>query len=279
MLRIFVDSGSSIKQEEKEKYNVEIIPIKIIFDGIEYLDGINISNEEFYDKLCNEGLFPKTSLPSLEFIKEQVERYTNNGDEVLFITISSKISGTFNAVRLLFEDNNLVHVFDSQIAVGGIRLLVEEANRFRDILPVEDIIKKLDDLVPNIHVLAIPETLEYLYRGGRLSKVDKIFADILGIKPIIGFIDGEVKAISKKRGLKNAMKYIVESLKEFNCDVKHSIIASYSYCRKNLDTMIQMLDSKFLKAVTSYDDIDCAIACHWGPNAFGLVFVGEKNEK
>lgn len=276
MLRIIVDSGSSIKQDEKEKYNVEILPIKVIFGQEEFLDGIDITNEEFYHKLIDEELFPKTSLPSLGTIQQQVEAFTSNGDEVLIITISSKISGTFNAIRLLFEDNPLVHVFDSKIAVGGIRILVEEANRYRDTLPVEKIIDKLNDLVPRIHVMAIPETLDYLYRGGRLSRVEKIIGNILGIKPIIGFIDGEVKPLAKKRGLKSGMEYIANALKELHCDIKHSIVASYSYCKKNLDELVKMIDAKFLKAITTYDDIDCAIACHWGPNAFGFVFVGDK---
>ncbi len=275
MLRIIVDSGSSIKQNEKEKYNVDIIPIKVSFNDEEYLDGVNITNEEFYHKLIDEEIFPKTSLPSLEYVKNLVEPYTENKDEVLIITISSKISGTFNALRLLFEDNPLVHVFDSKIAVGGIRLLVEEANRYRDKLSVEEIIKKLDALIPRIHVMAIPETLEYLYRGGRLSRVDKILGNILGIKPIIGFIDGEVKPLAKKRGLKNGMLYIANALKDLHCDIKHSIIASYSFCKKNLDELVKMIDKKFLDAITSYDDIDCAIAAHWGPNAFGFVFIGD----
>ncbi len=276
MLRIFVDSGSSIKQDEKEKYNVEIIPLIVTMKGKSYQDGIDLSNEEFYSMLINEKIFPKTSLPNMEEVINKVESFTSQGDDVLIITISSKISGTFNAFRLVFEDNEKVHVFDSEGAVGKMRLLVEEANRYRDTLPIEEIIKKLEELRPRIHIMAIPETLEYLALGGRLSKVDKILGTILGIKPIIGFENGEVKALIKKRGLKSGMQAIVAKMEELHCDIKHSIIASYSYCKDNLMKLISMVDKKYLSAINCYDDIDLAIACHWGPNAFGFVFVGDK---
>ena len=92
MIKIFVDSGSSIKQEEKEKYGVEIFPLKILMGDTEYQDGIDLSMDVFYDKLIKEGCFPKTSLPSLEYIEESVTKCVNEGNEVIIITISSGIS-------------------------------------------------------------------------------------------------------------------------------------------------------------------------------------------
>ena len=132
MLRVFVDSGSSIKQEEKELYNVEIIPLKILLGDKEYLDGIDLSMEIFYKELIDNKEFPKTSLPSLVELEEKVTGYTDSGDDVLIITISSGISGTYNAMRLLFQENERVKVIDSKTAVGGIRILVDEVNRHRD---------------------------------------------------------------------------------------------------------------------------------------------------
>ena len=124
MIRVYVDSGSSIKTEEKQKYNVEILPLKILFDNQEYLDGINLSFEEFYDKLINEKKFPKTSLPNVTEVEDEIINYTNQGDDVIIVTISSGISGTYNYLRLTFEDNPKVHVIDSLSAVGGIRIIV-----------------------------------------------------------------------------------------------------------------------------------------------------------
>ncbi|MBQ3213458.1 MAG: DegV family protein [Clostridia bacterium] len=278
MLKVLVDSGSSIKQEEAKDYNVEVIPLILSFDDKEYLDGVDITIEEFYDKLIKEKKFPKTSLPNLLELQEKVEKYTKDGDDVLIITISSKISGTYNAIRGLFAENNKVKVIDSQSAVGGIRILVEEVNRNRE-KSLDEIETILNDIIPRIKVCAIPETLEYLMRGGRLSKKEWLFGSILNIKPIITFKDGEVKVMSKKMGLKNAMNGINQELETVECDERHGIVAAYTFCKNNLLKLIDLTKDKFKKLIKVFDNLDPAIACHWGPNAFGYIFVSKKKKK
>lgn len=272
MIRIIVDSGSSIKQHEKDIYNVDIIPLKIIFDGVEYLDGLNLSNEEFYDLLINKKKFPKTSLPCFEDVEKLVDGYIKNGDEVLIITISSKISGTYNALKLFFEDKKGVYVYDSLGAVGSIRLLVQEASKYLH-EGIEKVIAKLDELSPRIKIMAIPERLDYLCRGGRLSKSAMILGNILGIMPVIGFKDGGVSVITKKRGIKKAMNYLVDQLE--SCDTNYEIIASYTYDKSNIDKLVSLIKEDHKKVTKVYDNLDHAIACHWGPNAFGFIFVSK----
>ena len=126
MIKIFVDSGSSIKQSEKDFYNVEILPLKILLNDKEYLDGVNLDINTFYNALIYDKIFPKTSLPSLDEAFNRVMEYVNNGDQVFLITISAQISGTFDALKTLFKDEKNVRVFDSQTAVGGIKILVKE---------------------------------------------------------------------------------------------------------------------------------------------------------
>lgn len=272
MLRVFVDSGSSIKQEEKELYNVEIIPLKILLGDKEYKDGVDLSMDEFYHQLIDNKIFPKTSLPSVVDFEDKVNAYTDAGDDVIIITISSKISGTYNFIRLLFEDNPKVKVIDSLTAVGGIRLLVNEINRFRK-EAVDFIVSKVKALIPRIKVAAIPETLAYLLRGGRLSKVSYAVGTALRINPIISLDEGKVRVDAKKRGIKHSMQYIVNLLDELKCDPNHEIIPSYTYKTDNLEKLISMTDEKYHKQMKVYDNLDPAIACHWGPNAFGYIFV------
>lgn len=275
MLRVFVDSGSSIKQCEREKYQVEIIPLLFHLGGKEYRDGIDLDNEVFYDFLINKKEFPKTSLPSMQETNEKIQNYLSQGDEVLILTISGEISGTYNALRLLFEDDEKVHVVDTRMAVGGIRILVEEINAHRD-ETVDRIIERIRNLIPRINIMAIPETLEYLFLGGRLSKKDYILGSLVNIKPIIGIEDGKVKMFTKKIGLKNAMKYLAAQLIKKDCDPNYPIIPSMTYNRDNLDALIAMSDPRFRAQMEVVDDLDHAIACHWGPNAFGYIFVSKK---
>lgn len=274
MLRLLVDSGSSIKQEEVEHYNIELVPLKILLGEVEYSDGIDLPMDEFYRQLIENKVFPKTSLPNLGDLEERVKSYTEAGDDVIILTISSEISGSYNAIKLIFEGNDKVKVIDSRMAVGGMRLIVDEINKYRDhtLDEIEDRVKKI---IPRIKIMAIPETLEYLFRGGRLSRKDWILGSILKIKPIIGFIEGKVKVITKKIGLKMGMLFMANALKEYECDENYEIIASYTYDRSNLDKLIEMTDEKYRKQIRVYDNLDPAIACHWGPNAFGYVFVGK----
>ena len=255
---------------------MEIIPLKILLGDKEYSDGIDLSMDFFYSKLIDDGLFPKTSLPSLEETEKQIMKYVEQGDDVIILPISSGISGTYNTFRLMFEEQPKVHVIDTKTAVGGVRILVEEINKYRDRHP-DYIVEKVNELIPRIRVVAIPETLEYLHRGGRLSKSAYVAGSLAQVKPLITFEDGYVKVMSKAIGLKRAMLTLVKLL-ETECDTEYSIVPSYTYSNKNLVELIKMTDHKYLPSMDRQDNLDPAIACHWGPNAFGFIFV-RKQEK
>ena len=274
MLRIIVDSGSSIRPDECEKYGVELAPLKILLGDKEYLDGYELSMDEFYRFLIEGKGFPKTSLPSISEVEEKVKKFNDDGDDVIILTISSGISGTYNAFRMLFEGNPKVRVVDSKTAVGGMRILVDEINKNKD-KSLDEIVEILNNLIPRVKVMAIPETLEYLHRGGRLSKVSYIIGSVLKIKPVISLKqDGSVYVNAKKIGIKNAMKYIADKLKD-ECDTNYEIIPSYTYNTKNLEELKAMTDSSLYQYMKITDHIDAAIAAHWGPNAFGYIYVSK----
>ena len=274
MIKIFVDSGSSIKQEELSIYNVEVLPLKILINNVEYLDGVDLSMNSFYKALIEDHQFPKTSLPSLEDAKERVLKAVEDGFDVIVITISSKISGTNNAFNMLFKDNPRVRVIDSLSAVGGMKILVREAQKYLD-KPLDFICDKLNALAPRITALAVPETLEYLHRGGRLSMAGYALGTILKIKPIL-MLKNSVSVAGKAIGLKSAMKFLVQTLE--NCDTDYPIIPSYTYNTANLEELISKTPEEYVKLMTEFDNIDPAVACHWGPNAFGFVFVAKENK-
>ena len=276
MIKVIVDSGSSIKQEEKEKYDVEILPLKLLMKDVEYLDGEELSIDHFYEMFVGEGIFPKTSLPSLETAQNLVEEILENGDEVIILPISSQISGTYQSLRMLFDEEDRVRVIDTKTAVGGIRLLVEEVNKYRD-QTLDFVEKKLNDLIERLVVVAIPETLEYLHKGGRLSKTGYIAGSLVQIKPLITLdnITGEVKVYSKARGLKKAMRTLAQLLDKEGVDEEYGIIPSYTYTDDNLKALIEMADDKYKPMMKEFDNLDPAIACHWGPNAFGFIFISK----
>ena len=277
MIKVFVDSGSSIKQDEKEKFDVEILPLKILLGDKEYLDGIDLSMDIFYDALINQNLFPKTSLPSLGEAEQRIKSCVENGYDVVILTISSAISGTYNTLRMLFASEPRVRVIDTKTAVGGMCILVNEINKYRD-KSLDFVEEKLAALIPRLKVVAVPETLDYLQKGGRLSKSAWAVGSILQLKPLISLdsTDGKVKVLGKAMGKRRAMEAVAKALVDFECDENYEIVPSYTYGRGNLDTLIAMTDKKYHAQMTDYDNLDPAIACHWGPNAYGYIFVSKK---
>lgn len=269
MIKIFVDSGSSIKKAERAQYGVEVLPLKILLKDKEYLDGENLSMDVFYKALMEDNIFPKTSLPNLDETQKRVTAYTEQGHDVIILTLSSGISGTYNTLRMLFEDNPKVHVIDSRTAVGGMKILVREANKYLH-EAIDFVKEKIHALIPRIKVLAVPETLDYLHKGGRLSSAGWAVGTLLRIKPIIE-LKHTVQVANKSIGLKSAMRFILSALDK--CDTSHPIVPSYTYSTENLDEMISKTKPEYQAVMVEKDNIDPAIAAHWGPNAFGYIFV------
>lgn len=173
---------------------------------------------------------------------------------------------------MLFDEYEKVEVFDSKLAVGGIRFLVEEAKKYEQ-ETMEVVIDKLNQLLPRIVIAALPETLDYLLVGGRLSKSSWMVGKLLSIIPVITFIDGKVEVLAKKRGIQQGKRTLVEMIQKDRADKNYGIIAAYTYNKGNIDDVIEMLPSEYKKEISVYDDLCSSIACHWGPNAFGFIYV------
>lgn len=278
MLRIIVDSAASMSAEDREFYKVDLLPIFVTMGEDTWLDGLDLDREEFYRRLTVEKQFPKTALPNLGHAQELAESYTAQGDQVLILSMSSALSGTYQALTMLFADDPNVTVFDTRLAVGGIRFLVMEARRY-DTLPVPEIIEKLEALIPRIALAACPETLDYLVAGGRLSKAGWMVGSLLQLNPVLGFHDGGIRVTAKKRGIRQAMQYILAQLDTDGFDPDYGLIASYTYDKTNLMKLMAMSSPQQVASIVAYDDVCPTIACHWGPNGYGYVYVKENREK
>lgn len=274
MIRVIVDSGSSIKPTEKDLYNVDIIPIHISLEEEHYLDGVDLTYDRFYTALVDEKIFPKTALPSIGNIKQIVKQYLEQGDQVIIVTISSSISSEYNTTRLLYDDNPNVLVLDSKQAIGGIKLIIKEINKHLD-KSLDEIKTIVEEFIPRIRISAVPDTLEYLHRGGRLSTVGYVFGSLLHVKPIITMDDGILHVYAKARGNNQAMSKILTDLE--NADLNYPIVPCYTYKTDNLELLISKTDEKYKKQMIEYDHISLSIASHWGPNGYGYVYVEKKN--
>lgn len=268
MLRIITDSSAEFAEEEVTELGIEIIPLTVVFGGRGYLEGVELKKDEFYQRLLS-GEFPHTSQPSTEQFSEAFAR--TSGDETLVILISSALSGTINAARLAKSEGNFtrVHIYDSLCTTAMMRLLVEVACANREKTATE-VIAILDALRPKIRLHACLDTLEYLYKGGRIKRSVAIVGGLLGIKPLVTIAaDGTVVMEGRERGQKRALKALADFYSADDIDPKFPVY----FLQSDTDAPARELMRSVGRENDSIFRICCAVGTHIGPNAAGLVYV------
>lgn len=225
-IALITDSASDITSDIIEKYNVKVLPFKIIYRDKEFSDGIDITSQEVYATL--ESNTPTTSLPSMADIEELFETLKKEGyTHAIVVTISSKLSGFNNAIKLLAEDYPEIktYVHDSKsISKGEVILISEAGNMIEEGKCFDDIVNELPKINERIKIFFAIGTLEYLIRGGRIGKVAGTIAQFLHLKPIVSVDDeGEYYTYAKVRGRKQSLHKLydigVETLNQKKCDV------------------------------------------------------------
>lgn len=204
-IRIITDSGCDITQAEAKSKGITILPLKTRFNETEYLDGITISTQEFYEHLVEYDEFPTTSQVAPFEYEKAFEEALKEYDHVLCITISSKLSGCYQSASIAASEfEGAVTVIDSLSVSLGARIFVEYAVNL--LTKENDLEKIVDDLTTQrekLVVLALMDTLEYLKKGGRISAAAALAGNVLSIKPVITLKEGEIIVVGKARGSKN----------------------------------------------------------------------------
>ncbi len=213
-IKIIVDSASDITQEEAKEMGITVVPIEITFGEQVYFDGVDLLTEEFYNKLTSSKTLPTTSQINPYRWEEVFKEETKNGDEVVAVILSSKLSGTYNSACEAAKNVKGVYVVDSLSATIGERMLVEYALELsKSGKTAEEIKTELDEVKNKLCIKAIVDTLEYLKKGGRVSAATAFIGGMLNVKPLIAVIGGEVKSIAKAMGTKKAFKTLTEVIK------------------------------------------------------------------
>lgn len=209
--RIIIDSTANLLPQHRAQ--TIVVPLNVRFGETEYIDGITITNEEFYEKLEKAEKLPTTSQPSPEVFRKVFQEVTDAGDEAVLITVASKLSGTCQSANIAAQEFDNIYVVDSgNVAVGsGIMTeyalrLVEEGKSAKEIKEI------LDNEKGNVHLVAMVDTLKYLKMGGRISGVVAFAGELLNIKPIVEVYDGVIQQISKARGTKMGNQVLIQEI-------------------------------------------------------------------
>ncbi len=281
MIKILVDSAADLELPEAEELGITLAPILVRFGKDEFMDGVNITHREFFEKLIESGELPQTSQINEFRFAEYFKNLTANGDDVIAITISSKLSGTYScAVKAAKKFGGKVRVVDSLNASIGERVLLQYALRLLNCgLTVDEIVKELNERKQKIQVLAVLDTLKYLRKGGRISAAAAIAGEMLSIKPVVSVIKGEVKLVGKAIGSKkgnNLLNQLIE--KCGGIDFERPYTLGYSglsddYLKKYLHDSEKLWKGN-TDSVPSYL-IGSTIGTHVGPNAIAVAFFAK----
>lgn len=280
-IHIITDSASDIKASERE--NLTVIPMTITFEETEYQDGVSLTHKQFYEMLIESDTLPVTSqIPPFRF-EEAMKKAVAQGDEVIVITLSAKLSGTWQSAMIAAEKfPGSVYVVDSENVTVGEHILNEYAFRLIDQgLSAAEIVKKLNLLKKRIRLVALLDTLEYLKKGGRISGAAALAGSILSIKPVIAIQNGEVVILGKARGSKQANNLIVEQIHAAGgIDFSMPYFLGYTGLSKDLIQKYIEDNAALWENETDHlpvDSVGGTIGTHTGPGAIAVAFVAKEN--
>ncbi len=273
--KIIVDSTLDLMPEIKSR--VSIVPLTVHFDNEEYIDGVTIVHKTFYEKLVESDVLPSTSQATPDKFAKEFEKVKEAGEEVLVITLASKFSGTYQSATIAAEDFENIYIVDSGTTAVGGGILVEYALKLLDegksAKEVADILNEVKD---KIVIVALVDTLEYLKKGGRISKTVAFAGSLLNIKPVLSVIGGEIAMLGKARGSKQGNNLLVQEIeKAGGIDFSMPILLGYTGLSDAL--LVKYIeDSKHIWegniAEVRYTAIGSVIGTHAGPGAVIVAF-------
>lgn len=277
-IALLTDSSCDLTEEIIKKYNIRVIPLRIIYKDKEYIDRVNITPQEVYDNLTKE--VPTTSMPSMGDIENVYSSIEADGyTHVIAITISSGLSGTFNTVKLVSENHpNLIScIFDSKSLSAGLGALVEKCGRLiAEGISFEEIVNSLPSIKERISVYYVLETLEYLKKGGRIGKVAGTIGELLNLKPIIS-VDEEGKyfTYAKVRGRRQSINKLIDIAKEALESTKATIFVLHGSALEEGRKLYQVFENAHNVTALHFGDISPALGVHTGPGLLAVIVVRE----
>jgi DegV family protein with EDD domain len=279
MIRILLDSSADFTAEEAKERNLELVSINITLNGKNYRDGIDITKDEFYEMLVQSEEFPMTAQPSPQDFLDVFEDAKEKGDSIVYLSLSSGLSGTFQSATLAksMVEYDEIYLVDTLSATRAIRIMAEYACKMREEgKDAASIAAELENFKSRVVIYAAIDTLEYLQKGGRLSKTSATIGNIVNIKPIVTISEeGTVSIVKKCVGKVKARSGLISLIKENNIDSNYPIYPVYSYGTTNCDKMMEVLEKEEVK-LNERLQIGASIGSHVGPECYGVVFVKEK---
>jgi DegV family protein with EDD domain len=277
-VKIVTDSVSDIPPRVAEELGITVIPVLVCFGEEVFRDGIDLTTEQFYEKLVKSEVLPTTAVPSLDIFARTFAKLAEETDEILAIMLSSKLSGVYNAALQsagLMESNCRVEVLDSGSAVMAQGFIVIKAAQAAQAgASLDEVVEVVNKNIPRAEMRASLATLEFLQRGGRIGKAQAFLGSMLKINPIVTLKDGVVEPVSRVHSRAKA----VDALYEYVASFKYieELAVEDAACPEDGDILVERLGAIFPKERIYRSGTTPVIGAHTGPGLLLVAVLGDK---
>jgi DegV family protein with EDD domain len=273
------DSTSDLSTELIEKYDVKTLPLTVNLGGNIYSDGVDVNPDMIYAHYEKTGELPKTAAPNIADFEDFFSKYTADGSEMIFFTISSEMSSTYSNARLAASEFTGVYVVDTRnLSTGGGLLVVSAAEMAKEGMAASEIAAKCEEMTSRVDASFVIDNLEFLHKGGRCSAVAAFGANMLQLKPCITVSGGKMGVEKKYRGrfAKVLETYVADRIGDASDIELDHVFVTHAGC--DAEIVQQCVDQ--VKALQMFDEVlvtraGCTVSSHCGRNTLGVLFVKE----
>ncbi len=277
-VKIITDSMADLPEDLIKKLDITVIPVNVLFGTQSYRDGIDLNTEKFYTKLVTCKTLPTTAVPSLGNFIEIYENVAKTADEILVLTISHKLSGTFDtafrAVEMVKTKCRIKVVDTMHVIMAEGLIAVQAAKAAQAGAGLDELVKQAQDNISRVEERMCFDTLEYLKRGGRIGSAQAFLGSILKLNPVLRLKDGEVFPISRERSRAKAIEVLYNSVLEFS-NIE-AIAVEDATTPEEADNLAQRLKAKFPDKPIYRSKVGAVLGAHVGPSIIAVSVLGDK---
>lgn len=262
--------------EQAKEMNIDILPLTVRFGETDYKCGVELTNEAFYEKLENSSDSPSTAAVNPYEFETVFQKYVDAGDEVVAILFSKQMSATFQSAFLAAEEikSDKIHLIDCENGAMGQSLLIETAVAMREEgLSAQEISDKITALLPRTKTYIVIDTMEYLKRGGRISKSVALIGSLMKLHPVVQVIADGAKPVDKVKGKKSCNAWLINKLKEKPADPAYRLVIGHSNAPERAETFKNQLREAGITNDISITCIGPIVGTHIGPNCLGIGYI------
>lgn len=276
MIRIITDSLCDLTMDYAKELNIDILPLTVRFGETDYTCGIDLKNEDFYEKLENDTNYPSTAAVNPYQFEELFEKYSKAGDEIVAILFSKHMSATFQSAQIAANNvkSDKLYLIDCENGAMGQALLIEIAVAMRNEgKSAAEIAENITSLLPKTMTYIVVDSLEYLKRGGRISKSAAFLGTLIKLHPVLQVIADGAKPIDKVKGKKSCNTWFINKLQESPADTNYPLVIGHSNAPQRAESFKQQLREAGIKNEIAITCIGPIVGTHIGPNCLGIGYI------